>query len=126
MHQNIIVRTSLLKMMHEMTRLIIKRLIAERGIPSERQLALDCGMSQPSLNRFLSGKTDTLEFHNIKSLAEYFGLTVSQLIGETPFNSDPKIRSVVTAMEQMSDYQKDVLVASSHALTKPERPTGTH
>lgn len=111
--------------MHEATRAIIKTLIADHKIPSERQLALDCNMSQTTLNRFLKGETSTLEFQHIQTLAHYFSLTVSQLIGEVPFDPDNKIRAVTLAMQQMPEYKKDVLVAASSSLVKPEHDSST-
>lgn len=111
--------------MHEVTRDIIRMLMAEQGIASERQLAIDCGMSQSTLNRFLKGETDTLDFNHLQALAQYFSLTVSQLIGETPFEADPKIRVVTVAMQQMPEYKKDVLVAASSSLTQPDKSDGT-
>lgn len=112
--------------MHETTRGIIRALMSEHGVPSERQLALDCGMSQSTLNRFLNGDTDTLDFHHLQAIAHYFSLTVSQLIGETPFEADRKIRVVTLAMQQMPEYKKDMLVAASSSLAKPEKSDGTN
>jgi transcriptional regulator with XRE-family HTH domain len=106
--------------MHEKTREIIKKLMLENSITSERQLALDCGMNQSTLNRFMKGTTDSLEFMHIQTIAHYFGLTVSQLIGEMPFDEDRKVRVVTLAMQQMPEYKKDMLVAASSALNQPE------
>ena len=113
-------------LMHEATRVIIKQLIADRKIPSERQLALDCNMSQTTLNRFLKGTTSTLEFQHLQAIAHYFSLTLSELIGEVPFNPDPKVRAVTFAMQQMPEYKKDALVAASTSLAKPDLANGTH
>ncbi len=112
--------------MHDHTRKIIKRLIADHGIPSERQLALDCNMSQTTLNRFLKGETATLDFSHLQALAQHFSLTLSQLIGEVPFEPDTKIRVVTLAMQQMPEYKKDVLVAASSSLTEPTKNNGTN
>ncbi len=108
--------------MHEATRAIIRKLIADHKIPSERQLALDCDMSQSTLNRFLKGATDTLEFQHLQAIAHHFSLTVSQLTGEVAFDEDPKIRAVTLAMQQMPDYKKDMLVAASSSLAQSPGP----
>lgn len=110
--------------MHDKTREIVRKLIKDNNIRSERQLAIDCGMSQTTLNRFLSGATDSLDFVHLQTLAHYFGLTVSQLIGETPFDEDRKVRAVMLAMQQMPDYKKDVLVATSAALAESADTNG--
>lgn len=106
--------------MHEATRVNIRKLMAQHEVKSERQLALDCNITQSALNRFLKGESETLEFLALQTLAHYFGLTVSQLIGETPFETDPKIRVVTLAMQQMPEYKKDMLVAASSSLAQPD------
>lgn len=108
--------------MHSQTREILRQLMVDHEVRSERQLAIACNMDQSTLNRFLKGETQELEFSNLQALAHYFQLTVSQLIGETPFNSDPKIRTVALAMERMPEYKKDVLVAASSSLVEPDDP----
>lgn len=110
--------------MHEKTREIIRKLMADNDIRSERQLAIDCNMSQTTLNRFLKGDTDSLDFVHLQTVAHHFGLTVSQLIGETPFDEDRKVRIVTLAMQQMPEYKKDVLVATSSALNEPAGDNG--
>lgn len=110
--------------MHEQTREIIRKLMKENDIRSERQLAIDCNMSQTTLNRFMKGETDSLDFMHLQTLAHYFGLTISQLIGETPYDEDRKVRIVTLAMQQMPEYKKDVLVATSSALNEPAGSNG--
>lgn len=109
--------------MHEKTREIIRSLIAANGVASERQLAIDCGITQSTLSRFMNGTTDSLDFVNLQTIAHYFGLTVSQLIGESPYDEDRKVRAVLQAMQQMPEYKKDMLVAASVALAQPEQNT---
>jgi len=109
--------------MHEMTRANIRKLMDEFEVPSERQLAMDCNMSQSTLNRFMKGDTDSLDFIHLQKLAHYFSLTVSQLIGETPFEADRKVRVVLLAMQQMPEYKKDMLVAASNSLTEHTTPS---
>ena len=108
--------------MHQQTRAIILKLMADQGIGSERQLAIDCGMSQSTLNRFMSGKTETLEFLHLHNIAQHLNVTVSQLIGETPLTHDPKIKAVTLAMASMPEYQKDMLVAASSSLSQQSPP----
>lgn len=98
--------------------------MSDTDVRSERQLAIDCGMSQTTLNRFMKGETDSLDFVHLQTLAHYFGLTISQLIGETPFDEDRKVRAVLLAMQQMPEYKKDVLVATSTALNEPAGGNG--
>ena len=107
--------------MHQETRRIIKLMMAQQSIASERQLAIICNMSQTTLNRFMKGDTDSLDFVNLQTIAHYFGLTVSQLIGETAFEDDAKVRAVTLAMQQMPEWKKDALVAASSSLAEQEQ-----
>lgn len=111
-------------LMHRQTRTNIRQLMVQHDISSERQLALDCSMSQSTLHRFMKGETEHLDFVHLQSIAHRFSLTVSQLIGETTFSVDPKIRSVIAAMEHMPEYKKDMLVAASSSLVEPEAKHG--
>jgi len=106
--------------MHEKTRDIIRLLIQRNGIESERQLALGAGMDQSTLHRFMAQKSDTMNFTHMQAIARYFGITVSQLIGELPLDEDPKIRGVMLAMQQLPEYKKDVVLATSQALASSE------
>lgn len=105
--------------MHEKTRENIAMLMKAQDVPSERHLALACDMSQSTLHRFLKGETETLEFKHLMALSHYFSLTVSELIGEVPFDEDKKVRAVTVAMQRMPEYKKDMLVAASSSLSQP-------
>lgn len=92
--------------------------MADKKVGSERQLAIDCDMSQSTLNRFLSGKTEALDFLHLQRIAQHFQITISQLIGEVPMEIDPKVQAVISAMKEMPEYQKDMIVAASSSLSK--------
>jgi transcriptional regulator with XRE-family HTH domain len=108
--------------MQNKTRENLLKLMRENGISSERSLALTCDMDQSTLNRFLTGKTDNLRLEHLLALAHYFDITVSQLIGETPIIQDQKLAAVMRVMESLPEYKKDVLVATSAALSAAEAP----
>lgn len=95
---------------------IILRLSAERGFTSARALALAAGLKQPTLSRYLAGTTKDMEMQNFRLLAETLGVTVSQLLGESPLFLDPRIDKVVRAMESLPEYGKDALSATAAAL----------
>lgn len=103
--------------MHEKMRANLQALMSEAQI-SERKLATACGFNQSSLNRFMAGLTSSMSLDHVMAMANYFDLTVSQLIGETGFTEDRKIRSVLIAMEHMPEYKKDALVAASTSLVE--------
>ncbi|MET3517821.1 transcriptional regulator with XRE-family HTH domain [Pseudacidovorax sp. 1753] len=105
--------------MHEVTRRIIAEQLKSKGL-SQRQLAILAGMNQSTLNRFLNSATDTLDFPHVVAIAHALNMTVSELIGETPLLSDPKIRTVAAAMKDMPEYKKDAIVAASNSLATPD------
>jgi transcriptional regulator with XRE-family HTH domain len=110
--------------MHSQTRANIRLLMARHSLTSERQLAMECNMSQSTLHRFMKEETSQLDFLHLQAIAHRFNLNVSQLIGEAPFDPDPKVRSVVFAMQQMPEYKKDMLVAASSSLVEPKLKRG--
>lgn len=108
---------SMVELNHEKTRNTIKCLMLENDIRSERALAIACGMSQATLNRFLSGRTQSLDVYRLRSLSKYFSITISQLIGEIPLQVDPKINAVERAMSLMSDEKKNELMSISNSFS---------
>lgn len=109
---------------------IIQLLKSRAGITSDHELARECGVKQPVLHKYLSGKTAEMEMSSYRKLSAFFKVTVSQLLGETPLDHDvqapdPKIAAVVQVMEALPEYKKDVLVAASHSLAEHPAPSPT-
>lgn len=63
---------------------VLNRLIESRGITNVSQLARDIGMGQPTLQRIKSGSLQKPSAENAQKIADYFGITVDQLLGEKP------------------------------------------
>jgi transcriptional regulator with XRE-family HTH domain len=97
-------------------RKIILRLSAARGFKSARALALAAGLNQPTLSRYLADTTKDMEMQNFRNLANTLGVTVSQLLGESPILHDPRIDGVIRAMESMPEAGIDALYATAAAL----------
>jgi SOS-response transcriptional repressor LexA len=57
----------------------LRRLLSERNI-SEAELARQTDIPQPTLHKILSGKTADPRASTLKSLADFFGLTIDALI----------------------------------------------
>lgn len=68
-------------------RSIIEKLRVDRGFRSRRALALAAGLQQPTLQRFLDGKSAAMEVQHVMALARTLGVTVSELLGEVPLRS---------------------------------------
>jgi SOS-response transcriptional repressor LexA len=58
---------------------ILRRLMYERGI-TEAELARRTNIPQPTLHKILSGKTGDPRASTLKSLADFFGVTIDMLL----------------------------------------------
>lgn len=62
---------------------ILKSLLKQANL-YELELARLTGIKQPCINRIISGKTPNPKIDTLRPIANFFGITVSQLIGEEP------------------------------------------
>lgn len=108
--------------MGDQTRAVIKKLMAREGFTG-RKLAILAGIDQPSLSKYLSGKTSELSLATLLALAKALEVRVGQILGEEPLDVDEKTRKVVRAMEHMPESYKDAILRTTEALleTKPPR-----
>lgn len=97
-------------------RQVIRRLLEQRGFNSPRALAIAAGMPQPTLSRYLAGTSSTMSMEHFCALAHTLGVTVSQLLGETPLHDDPRVNTVLRVMERMNDAGRDAVAATAKAL----------
>lgn len=95
---------------------ILKRLIKAYGNISENELARQTELNQPTINRILRDQSKEPKNRNLKPLADYFGISLSQMRGEEPipdevFNRLSKaaeIEEKPTAQEPSDKYTIDV------------------
>ncbi len=66
---------------------ILKQLMAEQGL-SESELARRTGIGQPVIHRMASGETDNPKVATLSPVANYFALSISQLIGDDALPAD--------------------------------------
>lgn len=64
----------------------LKALITKHEI-SESELARQTGIAQPIIHRILNSQNTNPKLETLKSIADYFMITISQLIGEIPLNA---------------------------------------
>lgn len=83
---------------------------------SLRQVALQAGIGQPTLQRYMTGVTDELELRTLRAVGKLFGVTVSELIGEVPLLSDVPTRSIITMLAAMTLAQREQLVRVAKEL----------
>lgn len=116
-HQNAWVHTYSVK---RHPREIIEELRVLRGFPSMRALALAADISQPTLSRYMAGKTDDMETRHWMALAQTLGTTVSQLLGEVPLQKvTPQAQELEALFLGLRDDLQAALLATARALNNP-------
>lgn len=66
---------------------VLKGLMAELGI-NESELARRTGVGQPVVHRICSGETDNPKVATLSPIANFFAISISQLIGDEPLSTD--------------------------------------
>lgn len=107
---------------HGDPRRIIETLRLAQGFRSVRALAIAAGINQPTLSRYLAGKSDTMEVDKFAALAQTLGVTVSELLGEVPLSSGSPVREVTQVMARMSQAQQISFLRVGRALADEEDP----
>jgi transcriptional regulator with XRE-family HTH domain len=103
---------------HKHPREIIEELRKARGFPSQRALALAADISQPTLSRYLAGKTDDMDTRHWVALAQALETTVSQLLGEVPLQHDSlKVQELEVIYLNLRPDLQGALLATARALS---------
>lgn len=93
----------------------LKILIKNKGL-STIDLAKKTGLSQPTISRLLSGATPDPRVYTLLPLANYFGITIDQLLGQEPMGpveaeNDYKSNAVshipILDWEQIEEWDRD-------------------
>lgn len=75
---------------------------------------------QPTIWRILKVPNYVPTLPTLKVLGSYFGVTISQLIGESPLVDDKQMQIVQHVMQVLPSYKKDVLVSTALTLAESE------
>ena len=105
---------------------IIRRLRAAKGFTSDRALAIAAGVSQPTLSRYLAGKTESLGVENFRALADMLDVTLSELLGEVPISTGGRLKELVRLMDQLPEPERAALLAAGRAMvsaTSSKKPS---
>jgi transcriptional regulator with XRE-family HTH domain len=94
----------------------IRELRDARGFPSDRKLAEAAGVEQPTLSRYLSGKTKEMTVENFEALARALGVTLSELMGEVPLSSRVLLGEAEAVMRHLTDEQLRQVIDVARAL----------
>jgi transcriptional regulator with XRE-family HTH domain len=100
-------------------RKLIEHLRVQQGFRSLRALAIAAGVSQPTLQRYMTGHTATMEASTFMALAHTLGVTMSELLGEVPLGSSIQVREMQRLMQDLSTEQQEQLLRIGRALTGP-------
>jgi len=65
---------------------ILSHLMSEKGIKSA-ELARKTGIGQPVIYRLMTGTTDNPQVLTLKPIADFFGISLDQLLGFTPLTN---------------------------------------
>lgn len=93
---------------------------------TQEELAKKSGVKQGTISKIERGDADSSTF--TVQLAVACGVRPEWLAMESGemtdglYARDPKARAVLLAMEQMPEYKKDVLVATSNSLAEQPKP----
>lgn len=90
---------------------------------SYTDLGRESGVGQPMISRLKKGDTENPTIKSLSQLANYMGMTVSELIGETPVNSDDPINLLLSIdLELFTLIHKSVMdMPSSNNLSEKQK-----
>jgi transcriptional regulator with XRE-family HTH domain len=99
---------------------ILKQLMEEKGVTTS-ELSRLTGVVQPVIYRIASGETDNPKVATLIPLANYFGITISQLIGEetllSKINDCQRITNIKSGSTQIALLEWESLMNSPYAPT---------
>lgn len=98
---------------------ILRALMDEMGL-SESELARRTQVGQPVIHRILSGETDNPRVATLSQIANYFSLSISQLIGDAPL---PENRLPGTHKPYLHAWSQVPLLTWEQAASWPNRQT---
>lgn len=73
---------------------ILSHLMSEKGIKSA-ELARKTGVGQPVIYRLMTGATDNPQIHTLKPIADFFGVSLDQLIGLNSLNNQRTLNNIL-------------------------------
>ena len=90
---------------------------------TQADLALAINQSQSSITMYETGRREP-DFETLEALADVFNIPLVSLVDFSGYVSDsnPQIRAVSTMMENMSDEQRDQILAIVRAVVSTSQP----
>lgn len=88
------------------------------------RVAKACGISVQAVYKWMNGRSMKIQADHLIDLARLTNFEPRWIIsGKGEKRKDPKAVAVYTAMQDMAEYKKDVLVKTSAALAEPDEGT---
>ena len=100
---------------------ILRGLMAELGI-NESELARRTGIGQPVVHRICSGETDNPKVATLSPIANFFAISISQLIGDEPLPAD---RIPGTFNPEAQGWSQIPLLGWDQVLSWPNMPSNS-
>lgn len=97
----------------------LRTLMSEFPKLNVSRLAELTGLGQPVVHRLFSGETDNPKVLTLSSMAKFFGVTISALIGDEPL-PDSRLRGSYS--QNVQPYQHIPVLSWSQVLVWPELP----
>ena len=97
-------------------RVLIEELRVKRGFASLRALAIAAGVPQPTLQRYMTHKTESMEVSSLLAIANALGVTLSELLGEVPLSSGGVVRDLHRLATELTGGQLEQLLQIGRLL----------
>ena len=97
------------------------RIMKSRDL-SANKIADDLEWSQSTITRITSGETQRPRIDTLTKLADYLGVTVSQLIGESPLNTDPTYAEIESTLNSMSAHKRNTVLSIARTIAMEPGP----
>ena len=107
----------------EKLRANLAALMKDKGAMSDNELARQTGINQTTISRLLKGKIADPGVDKLCKLADYFGVTLSQLIGEKPIKPERDYTELENMLDMLPEYRRNTVINVAQSLAnEPEPP----
>lgn len=105
-------------------RAIIQELRRQRRYRSVRALAIAADIAQPTLQRYLAGKTAEMDLSAYVRLSHALGVTMSELLGEVPLSNSSVAREASRILEALSPERQSQWLRIGNVLAAEDETPG--
>ena len=97
-------------------------LFDESGTPTRKRvptLSRITGVTNPGARKWLLGEVKTIEYNNLKSIADYFGVSIDNLVKDSNDDDNDLLDSKLKQLwESFDQDQRGVVLEMMESLTK--------